>query len=114
MKLSEAHVNLGNVQSAEALAWRALAHEETSVRPYCLYVLGHVRRLQGRYDEAEHFCKDALASADAIGDLWAAGPAWHVLGEIYRDWGRPNDARAAFDEALHLYEQLGMPMGNIE
>jgi tetratricopeptide (TPR) repeat protein len=107
--LAEAHANLGDARQAEEWAWRALSREEAAVRPYGLYVLGHARRLQRRYEEAERFCQDALGSANANGDLWAAGPAWRVLGEVYRDWGRPGDARAAFDEALRLYAQLDSP-----
>jgi tetratricopeptide (TPR) repeat protein len=106
--LAEALANLEDLQPAEEWAWRALAHEETAVRPYCLYVLGHIRRLQRQFDAAERFCRDALASANINGDLWAAGPAWRVLGETYRDWSRPRDARAAFDQAIQLYTQLGV------
>ena len=106
--LAEAHASLGNTRAAEEWAWRALAREETAVRPYCLYVLGIVRRLQRQLEQAEQFCNDALASASANGDRWAAAPAWRVLGEIYRDWGRLTDARSAFDEALRWFTQQGV------
>jgi tetratricopeptide (TPR) repeat protein len=105
--LAEAFAHLGRLESAEALAWHALAGEEPSVRPYGLYVLGHIRREQGQYQEAERYCHDAIDSAKANSDPWAAVPAWRVLGETYRDWGRAADARAAFQAAIDTCARIG-------
>ena len=45
-----------------------LANEEALVRPQALYILGHVRRLQQRFVEAQQFCEEALASAETNQD----------------------------------------------
>ena len=107
--LAEAYAHLGRPEEAESLCWRALAHEEAVVRPYCLYVLGDVRRQQGQWSAAEQLCREALASAEANADGLALGPAWTVLGEVYADWRRFADARAAFEAACRVYEQAGVP-----
>ena len=41
-------------------------------------------------------------------DLWVLGPAWLALGECYRDAGRIDEARQAFQQGLRLYERLGI------
>lgn len=106
--LAEAWFYLGDLTQSEDYALRGLRSEEAVVRPYCLYVLGHVRRAQVRYPEAEQLCRDALGAAEENQDPWAQGPAWRALGETYRDWGKPGPARAAFEEVLQLYRRLGV------
>jgi tetratricopeptide (TPR) repeat protein len=106
--LAEALTNLGQLQAAEALVWRALAHEEASARPYALQVLGHIRRQQARYAEAEQLCKEAIDISTADGDVWNAAYAWRVLGEAYRDWGKVADARGAFAHACEAFTKLGL------
>jgi len=99
---------MGRLQEAEALAWRALAHEEASARPYALYVLAHIRREHKRFAEAEQLCKESLDGARAGGDLWNIAYAWRVLGEVYRDWDRADEARQAFESAYAAFAQLGL------
>ncbi|BCX05497.1 MAG: hypothetical protein KatS3mg053_3435 [Candidatus Roseilinea sp.] len=106
--LAEAYANLGDAEQAEAHARRALAHEEAAVHAQCLYVLGHARRLQGRFEEAERLCKDAIANAEATGDQWARAYAQRTLGEVYRDWGKREAARAAFERAHEAFVHLGL------
>ncbi len=106
--LAEAYAHLGRLEESESLCWSALAHEEAVVRPYCLYVLGNVRRQQRQWRAAEQFCQEALASAEANRDPLALGPAWCVLGEVYVGGQRVADARAAFEAARQVYEQAGV------
>jgi tetratricopeptide (TPR) repeat protein len=106
--LAEVLANLGRLQEAEALVWRALAHEEASARPYALYVLGHIRRQQKRFVEAEQLCAESLDGAKAGGDLWNIAFAQRVLGEVYHDWGKPDAARAAFAHACEAFTKLGL------
>lgn len=106
--LAEAHCYLGNLAQAEAYAEAALRLEEGSVRPYCLYILGQIRRRQGHFAPAEHFCREAIATAEANRDPWALGPAWRALGETYRDWGKADQAHSALQETLAIYQRLGV------
>ncbi|MCC7254292.1 tetratricopeptide repeat protein, partial [Hyphomicrobium sp.] len=106
--LAEAWFYLGDLVKAEHFAHQGLQREEVVVRPYCLHILGHVRRTQQRFAEAERYCREAIADADARQDWWALGPAWLALGETYLDAGRHAEARTAFQESLHIYERLGI------
>lgn len=106
--LAEACAWLGQLERAESMAWRALAHEEAAVRPYCLYVLAEVRRRQQRLDEAQQLCEEAIAAAQANSDALAAGPAWRVLAQVYRDGGQRDAAKAALTNAIAVYAQAGV------
>ena len=106
--LAEAWFYLDDLVKAEHFAHQGLQREEVVVRPYCLHILGHVRRAQQRFVEAERYCREAIADAKTRQDLWALGPAWLALGETYHDAGRPVEAQTAFQESLRVYEQLGI------
>lgn len=106
--LAEAWFYLGDLAKAESFAQQGLQREEVVVRAYCLHVLGHVRRIQGRFAEAERYCREAIATGEATQDLWALGPAWLALGETYHDAGRSVEAQHALQESLRIYEQLGI------
>ena len=106
--LAEAFANTGRLRDAESLAWRALAHEEVSARPYALDVLAHIRRQQARFGEAEQFCKESISGATANGDAWNLALAWRTLGEVYRDSGKQLEAHDAFEHALAAFIPLGL------
>jgi tetratricopeptide (TPR) repeat protein len=106
--LAEACFYLEEIEEAEVLAQQGLQREEVVVRPYCLYVLGHVRRVQGRLEEAESLCRAAIAAAEELEDLWGLAPAWRALGETLRDGGRIDAARDAFGAVLAIYARLGV------
>lgn len=106
--LAEAWFYQGDLAKAEQFAQAGLQREEVVVRPYCLTMLGHVRRAQRRFAEAERYCREAIASGDERQDLWTVGPAWLALGETYRDAGRHTEAQTAFQEGLRIYERLGI------
>lgn len=106
--LAEAWFYQGDLAKAEEFAQSGLQREEVVVRPYCLTMLGHVRRAQRRFAEAERYGREAVASGEERQDLWALGPAWLALGECYRDAGRLDEARQAFQQGLRIYEQLGI------
>jgi len=106
--LAQAWLYCGALEKAEEYAQQGLAREEVVVRAYCLYLLGEVRRCQGRYAEGEELCREAIASGEARQDRWALGPAWRALGELYLAAGQPHAATTALQQALTIYQQLGV------
>ena len=106
--LAEACFYLGEIEQAEAYAKQGLRREEVVVRPYCLYVLGHVRRVQLRLTEAESYCRQAVTAAEELEDLWGLAPAWRALGETLCDAGRDDAARAALAQVIDIYQKLGV------
>lgn len=104
--LAEAWLYLDDLDQAERYAQSALHREEVMVRPYCLFILGHVRRIQQRFDEAERYCREAIASGEELEEPSALAPAWSALGETLRDVGRIDEAQSAFEESLTLWQQL--------
>jgi tetratricopeptide (TPR) repeat protein len=106
--LAEAYFYLGEVEKAEEYAQRGLQREEEGVRPYCLYVLGLVRRAQGRFGEAVQFGQAAIAAGEELQDPWALGPAWRALGESYHAARQAEEAQRALGEALRIFRQLGV------
>jgi tetratricopeptide (TPR) repeat protein len=105
--LAEAYLHTDALELAERHSLRGLRFEDVSIRPQCLYVLGHVKRKQFAFDEAERLCKDAIADAQQSQDVWALAPAYAALAETYRDWGRLDDAQTAFEQAIAQNVQLG-------
>jgi tetratricopeptide (TPR) repeat protein len=106
--LAEAYFYLGEVGKAEEYAQRGLRREEEVVRPYCLYVLAHVRRAQGRLGEAERFGKEAITAGEELHDPWALGPAWRALVETYYAAGRWEDAQNALAQVVQIDHRLGI------
>ena len=96
------------MEQAEQYAQQGLRREEAFARPYCLYVLGQIRRVQSRFGESEDYCRQAIAAAEEIQDLWGLAPSWRALGECLRDAGSHQDAQSAFEKALEIFERLGV------
>lgn len=105
--LAEAWFYLGDLEKAEKAARAGLDQEEIAVRPYCLFLLGHVRRSQKRFEEAQRYCEEAIDAANALQDPAALAPAWSALGETLRDAGYPNEAREALQQAVNLWQDVG-------
>jgi len=106
--LAEAYFYLGDLTLVATYAARALHQEEVIMRPYCFYILGQIARVQSNFVLAEQRCRQVIAGAEENNDPWALGPAWRALGETYRDGGKHDEARVAFQELLALYQRLGV------
>ena len=83
---------------AEALACRA------QIRSH----LGGIRNRQGRWAEAISTCRQAIAEAEAVGELSALTHAYCALDWALIESGRPEEAIHS-RRALELCEQLGDP-----
>ncbi|MEM8862410.1 MAG: tetratricopeptide repeat protein [Chloroflexota bacterium] len=104
--LAEITFYLGRYAESRHYAESGLKRVEPWVRPYCLYVLGHLSRVEADFEAAEKYCHDAIQSAQEIEDPWAEAPARNGLGEVYRDAGRPEDALEAFQSALDIWKRI--------
>ena len=104
--LAEATFYVGHIAEATRYAESGLRREVAPVRPYCLYMLGHVARVERRFSEAEAFCLQAIEAAEEIEDPWGEAPARNALGEVLRDAGRSAEARQSHAAALAIWKRL--------
>ena len=86
------------VGGADAVACRA------QIRSY----LGGIRNRQGRWAEAISTCRQAIAEAEAVGELSALAHACYALDWALVESGRREQATHSW-RALELFEQLGDP-----
>jgi tetratricopeptide (TPR) repeat protein len=70
-------------------------------------VRGRVLARLGKMAEAESNVRDALTRTAKTDDIIDTGEALMALGEVLKLAGRSEEAAAAFEQALHLWEQKG-------
>jgi class 3 adenylate cyclase/tetratricopeptide (TPR) repeat protein len=81
---------------SEAGTWRARL----------IATLAGLRMRQGRYDDAERLCRQALEEAKAIGELRAEAHACHILDLVLVQCARSSEAVHS-TRALEIYRHLG-------
>ncbi|MFK7803621.1 MAG: hypothetical protein AB8G95_18440 [Anaerolineae bacterium] len=106
--LAEITFYLSHYAESRHYAESGLRREEPSVRPYCLYILGHLSRVEKDFSAAAEFCHAAIKSAMENEDPWAEAPARNALGELLRDQGEQAAAAHAHGEALAIWEKIGI------
>jgi tetratricopeptide (TPR) repeat protein len=89
---------LEGVEGEEAQRWRARLLSD----------LAGFRQRQGRTREAERLCRQAIAEAEAAGELRALARACYVLDYALVESGRPEQATYS-PRALDIYRELGDP-----
>jgi tetratricopeptide (TPR) repeat protein len=91
---------------AAAEQYVASAHSEDAYRALATLRLAHARflRLTGKLDEAEHLAREALSTFKGAGNPHGTGAAYVVLGNIARDKGKYQQARASLRGALTIYQ----------
>src|SRR5204862_7609343 len=97
-RVLEGLVHAGSLTTARRYATTALASAEQrgalGNTPTILRVLAETTMAQrNRWRDAERFCRDAIARAEAMEMRPARARAQLVLGRIYQIAGRPADAR---------------------
>jgi tetratricopeptide (TPR) repeat protein len=70
-------------------------------------VLARVLARRGQLGEAEHVARDAVTTAERTDWLNWHGDVLLDLAEVLRAAGKPDEAHAAVEAALRLYEQKG-------
>lgn len=106
--LAEAYFELGELEPAEQYALQVIEHEEVDSYPYALYTLGSVRRRQQRRDDALHFYHQSAKIAAQNEDRFLLAYAQRGIGQVHADQGAVALATAAFEQALALFQQLGI------
>lgn len=90
--------SLEDIDSAEAIRSRARLHSH----------LAGIRNRQGRWSEAVRVSRQAMAEAEAAGELRALARACYGLDWALRELGRPEEANYSW-RALEIYAELGDP-----
>jgi class 3 adenylate cyclase/tetratricopeptide (TPR) repeat protein len=90
--------SLGELDSTDAISSRARLHSH----------LTGIRNRQGRWAEAVRVGRQAIAEAEAVGELRALARACYGVDWALRESGRPEEANHSW-RALEIYEQLDIP-----
>jgi tetratricopeptide (TPR) repeat protein len=116
---SQASSRLGDTPAALRLADRALALTNDldeigrRVRADSLKALGMAYHTVGRFEQAEDFKGQSLATYREIGDLLKVGNLINSLGETARLRGDYRTAFARYQEALAIAREIGNRNGEI-
>ena len=117
--LAETHRQLNLMLTREGELEAALHHAERSVellpdtpensrlRSWARNGVGWCNALLGRYEEALHHCRDALASAQREGDHYGAAFMLDSIGYAHRHLGRYDEAITSYERALALLRRAG-------
>lgn len=93
------------MHTAAAAHWRASGDQQAEA--LALIDLGSARSHAGDYEHAMEAGNGALEAAGVIDDSQAAASAFHLLGVVYWNLGRLDDALAIQEKALELRRRSG-------
>jgi DNA-binding SARP family transcriptional activator/tetratricopeptide (TPR) repeat protein len=93
-------------------AARATGHQAAEME--ALKMLGHIHRIQGRYDQAADHLEQALRLARASGHQVAEVEALTGLGQIHRLQGRYEQAADHLEQALRLARATGHRVAELD
>jgi tetratricopeptide (TPR) repeat protein len=105
---AEASFYLGQLDEAEHYAAQCMRQEEATMQPYAFTVIGMVQRARGQYPSSQNTLRTAIVNAQQIEDPYAEACAWRELGRTLRAAANAVEARAALDEAVRLFERMGL------
>jgi tetratricopeptide (TPR) repeat protein len=114
LSLGEAHLLVGHLEEAHALAEQALvfaqAHQERGHEAYALRLLGDMvaQREPREWGHASDYYHQALSLADALGMRPLQAHCHRSLGTLYATTGRREQARTEFSAAMEMYHAMAM------
>jgi len=106
--MAEAHYGLGQYELAEQRAQQVLALEEAHSYPYAMYTMGLVKRAQGDLAQSAVWLEQCQQMARQNNDPYLEAYAWRALGETLAAQTAGDLARAAYEKALALFEEMGI------
>jgi tetratricopeptide (TPR) repeat protein len=109
-KLAQALYMLDRLEEAEAWADRAAelgATDDAQTRLLSGQVRGKLLARRGEHAEAQRLACEAVTIADDTDLLSVQGDAHADLAEVLLLSGKPDEARAALEQALDRYERKG-------
>src|SRR5205823_4067683 len=86
---------------------RRLLEDDSDAQIILLRARSQLAAKRGVLDEAEAFAHRANERAERIDDLSLRGGVLADLAALYELSGRPEDAKAALEQALALYDKRG-------
>ena len=108
LNAAEANFYLGQLDEAERYAAQCMSQEEAAVQPYAFTVLGMIQRARAQIPSSQTTLRTAIANAQGIEDPYAEACAWRELGRTLRVAANALEAQTAFNEAMRLFERMGL------
>ena len=108
--LAQALLELDRLEEADAWAGRAAelgASDDTVTQMLWRQPRAKLLARRGELEEAEVLAREAVAIGDATDMLDSQGDAYADLGEVLLLARKPEDAAAAFEQALERFERKG-------
>lgn len=116
-------LNEANYRKAQILAMQGrlpLAEEtlqeisgdgDESGTPFALYLWGHIRHYQGRFQEADRLLDACIAKCSQTGDLYGQATAQDRRARILCDMGQIEEARRLAQESFDILTGFGSRIG---
>lgn len=108
VNLAETYSDREDWPNAERYAQEVIDQQAPHSYPYGLFTLGRVRRAQEKQEEAKELFQRSLRTAQENGDRFLEAYAQRVIGELYMEAGQMNEGRRYLEQALWLFEQVGL------
>ena len=104
--LSNAFLELDNLEQAADYARKVMSLEEPSTYGYGIFTLGEVFRRQANYEAALETLKMSLAQAQRTEDRYLIAYCYQALGEVQIGLNNHDKALAILVEAEKLFEEM--------
>jgi predicted ATPase/transcriptional regulator with XRE-family HTH domain len=101
------HLDQGRIWLERALAMPNPGERSSTLRPRVLVDAGYFARIQGDYGHAIALGEEALAAAQANGDLYGIGAAHFLLGLVALDRNDLERARDHHQAGLTMHREVG-------
>ena len=106
--LAEASFELGNLSKAIHYAEQVLAIDEPHTHPYAWYTLGLVHHQENHLKKAEAALQSCQKLAEENEDKFIEAYAWQMLGKLWQENDKPEQAEQARQRARQQFISLGM------
>ena len=106
--MSEAHLELGNIDEAEQLAYQVVQTEDTYNQPYAMYTIGLVNERKGEYELAHKILSQGLEIAEQTGDRFISAYLHRVFGSVLIRLGQIEKANEHLSESHQIFNEMSL------